>query len=104
MSFVADEVLNAEVLDYIGYSTDCDREVKERVDGFIKDAVFRLDEIAGTEVDYDQDRHARTLLKDYCRYLNSHAIELFEENFKTQLGSLHWNYRVKEFQENAEQN
>lgn len=100
MSFVADEVLKDEVLDYIGYSTDCGEEVRNRVDGFIKDAVFRLDGIAGAEVDYNTDRDARVLLKDYCRYLNSHAIELFEENFKTQLGSLHWNYRVKEFQGN----
>lgn len=100
MGFVADEVLKAEVLRYLGYSTNCDEDTKKNVDGFIEDAVYRLDEIAGAEVDYNVDRHARTLLKDYCRYLNSHAIEYFEENFKSQLGSLHWNYRVKEFQGN----
>ena len=102
MSFVANDVLKDEVLRYLGYSTDCDENIKKNVDGFIEDAVYRLDEIAGAEVDYDKDRHARTLLKDYCRYLNSHAIEYFEENFKSQLGSLHWIYRVKEVQGNEE--
>ncbi len=100
MSFAANEVLKDEVLRYLGYSADCGDDIKRTVDGYIKDAVYRLDEIAGAEVDYDTDRHARTLLKDFCRYLNAHAIEYFEENFKSQLGSLHWNYRVKEFQGN----
>lgn len=100
MSYTVTDELKNDVLRYLGYSTDCGEDIKRIVDGYIKDAVYRLDEIAGTEVDYDTDRHARTLLKDFCRYLNAHAIEYFEENFKSQLSSLHLNYRVKEVRQN----
>lgn len=100
MSYTVTAELQDEVLRYVGYSKDCSADIKKNVDDFIRDGIYKLDDIAGIEVDYDTDRAARSLLKDYCRYANSHAIEYFEENFKSSLSALHFNYRVKEFQKN----
>lgn len=100
MGYTVTETLKEEILIYIGYSKDCGGEIKENVDALIEDGIYRLNEIAGAEVNYDADRTARSLLKDYCRYANAHATEYFEENFKGTLTALHLDYRVKEQRSN----
>lgn len=47
-----------------------------------------IDNYAGTEQDYSQEGLARQLLLDYCRYVRSHAAEVFEINFRKDLINL----------------
>ncbi len=45
----------------------------------------RLNELAGTELNYDSPGLAQDLLLDYCRYSYNNAAEYFEENFREQI-------------------
>lgn len=47
-----------------------------------------LDSYAGAALDYDGEGLPRQLLFDYCRYVRSHATEMFEQNFQHDLISL----------------
>lgn len=101
MGYAVTEVLEHEVLSYLGYTEDCSESIKKEVNGFLKKAVYRLDEIAGAEVDYDTDLFARELLNDYCRYLKAGASASFENDYQSKLNSLHHKYRVEEFLNNG---
>lgn len=57
--------------------------------GMIKRGMARLQKIAGVSLDFTVEDSARSLLFDYCRYANSHALEEFEKNFASELLSLH---------------
>lgn len=102
MSYAVTEVLKLEVLSYLGYTDDCGESIKRDVNSFINKAVYRLNEIAGAEIDYDKDLFARELLNDYCRYLKAGASAMFEDDYQSKLNSLYLKYRVEEFQNNAE--
>jgi hypothetical protein len=41
-----------------------------------------LNDYAGVELDYEEEGLPRQLLFDYCRYVRSHAAEMFEKNFQ----------------------
>jgi hypothetical protein len=56
----------------------------------------RLQEIAGASLDFTVEDQPRSLLFDYCRYANSHALEMFEKNFAAELMSLHLTSMVKD--------
>lgn len=45
----------------------------------------RLNEVVGTELDFDSPGLAQDLLLDYCRYSYNNAVEYFEENFREQI-------------------
>lgn len=91
----------ARELGYPSGSID-EQEIRERIIGYIRSGIYRINEIAGADIDYSEDLAARTLLKDYCRYENAHAGEDFETNFLAQLTSLNMKYRVKEINNEAE--
>lgn len=62
----------------------------------IKKGKVYLTDIAGAdEIDFTEEGLARSLLFDYCRYRNSHAIEMFEENFRGQLLRLNNKYQAQ---------
>lgn len=54
-------------------------------DDFLSDLIAcgqtKLQELAGTELDFDSEGLARSLLFDYVRYAYNNASEYFEENF-----------------------
>ncbi len=60
-----------------------------------------LDDYAGTKLDYDSQGLPRQLLFDYCRYVRSHAAEMFEQNFRHDLAALREMAEVKAY---ADQN
>lgn len=60
-----------------------------------------LNDYAGTELDYEEEGLPRQLLFDYCRYVRSNAVEMFEPNFRHDLISLR---EMTEVQKYAEQN
>lgn len=63
--------------------------------GMINRGEARLQEIAGVPLDFEAEEQPRALLLDYCRYANSHALEMFERNFGAELLSLHINGQVQ---------
>lgn len=73
-----------------------DSEVDKNLLGMISRGMARLQEIAGVSLDFTKEELPKTLLLDYCRYANSHALEMFEENFASELLSLHIKGQVGE--------
>lgn len=74
--------------------TWADDNTDKNVRNFINSSVTRLQEIAGAPLDFTVEGIERDLLFDRCRYANSHALEMFEKNFSSELVSLHIKYQV----------
>lgn len=56
------------------------------VTGYINRGMKRLQDIAGaSSLDFTIEDLPRALLLDYCRYANSQALEVFEQNFQAEL-------------------
>jgi len=66
--------------------------------GMIDRGMARLQKIAGATLDFVVEDSPRALLLDYCRYANSHALEVFEKNFNAELTSLYIESRVAEYE------
>lgn len=66
--------------------------------GMIDRGMARLTKIAGAVLDFDVEDLPRSLLFDYVRYANSHALEVFEKNFNAELTSLHIESQVAEIE------
>lgn len=89
------EGLLPAVKDYLHITwTDDDAAIT----GYIQRGIARLNRIAGTELNYVIEDLPRQLLFDYCRYANSQALEVFEENFRGELLDLHLKNRVTEYE------
>lgn len=56
-----------------------------KITGYINRGMARLQKIAGVPLDFTKEEQPRTLLLDYCRYANSQALEVFEQNFVAEL-------------------
>lgn len=44
-----------------------------------------LKDLTGTELDFNIEGQAKSLLLDYCRYYYNNALEYFEDNFQKQI-------------------
>lgn len=44
-----------------------------------------LKDLTGTELDFNTEGQAKSLLLDYCRYYYNNALEYFEDNFQKQI-------------------
>jgi hypothetical protein len=73
-----------------------DANTDTNLTGMINRGKARLQEIAGASLDFTVEDLPRSLLFDYCRYANSHALEMFEKNFAAELMSLHLTCMVKD--------
>lgn len=82
------EELLSDIKSYL-HITWKDSETDINITGMINRGMARLQEIAGVSLDFTKEDLPRTLLFDYCRYANSHALEMFEKNFSSELMSLH---------------
>jgi len=87
------EQLLSEVKSYLHITWD-DPETDKNIMGFINRGIARLQDIAGATLDFSVDDLPKMLLLDYCRYANSHALEMFEKNFNAELLTLHLNSMV----------
>lgn len=87
------EDLLADVRSYL-HITWQDAETDKNLTGMIMRGMARLQDIAGAPLDFTVEDLPRALLFDYCRYANSHALEVFERNFQSELLSLHFSSRV----------
>ena len=61
-----------------------------------------LNDYAGAEQDYDKEELPRQLLFDYCRYVRSHAAEMFEINFRHDLIALREKAEVERYADQDE--
>ncbi|MCM1190740.1 MAG: hypothetical protein NC541_15805 [bacterium] len=75
-----------ELKEYLNITYD--DPVTDRVlQGALERGKAVLNDYAGAELDYEEGL-PRQLLFDYCRYVRSHAVEMFEVNFRHDLISL----------------
>ena len=65
-----------DVKDYL-HITWQDEKTDQNLTGMINRGMARLQKIAGVPLDFSEESLARGLLLDYCRYANSHALEMF---------------------------
>lgn len=94
---IYNDELFKEILAELGYDeSSVSEERKKLVKGYIVDGIYKLNDTAGVEIDFDVDRNARSLLRDYCRYANSQCLEMFKENFQSEMLSLNLDYCLKE--------
>lgn len=56
-----------------------------KITGYINRGMARLQQIAGASLGFEEEGQPLTLLLDYCRYANSQALEVFEQNFMAEL-------------------
>lgn len=82
-----DAELLEEVRNYLDI-TYVDIETDKKLEGIIGRGMAYLDKHAGEKQDYTQESAPRALLLDYCRYARNSALELFEQNFVSELISL----------------
>lgn len=80
-----EELLNS-VKAYLRIDYNDDDEVLK---GFIERGKSYLDSIAGKKLDYTTQGLHVQLLFDYCRYANSHALEVFSQNFQSEIMQLY---------------
>lgn len=89
------QVLLQDAKDYL-HITWQDEKTDKNLTGIIKRGMARLKDVAGVStLDFSEEDLPRTLLLDYCRYANSHALEMFETNFQSELLSLHLKYQAQ---------
>lgn len=74
-----------------------DPDTEKNLTGMINRGMARLQNIAGVSLDFSVEELPRALLFDYCRYANSHALEMFEKNFAAELMSLHIEGQIKAY-------
>ena len=83
---VSDELLGA-VKRELG-STHPDEARDARFKGYIMRGVARLQEIAGGPLDFSEGNPNRGLLYEYCRYADAGALQLFEQNYRSEMVGL----------------
>lgn len=82
------------------------QEVKEYLkitwdneDAYLQNIISRgkeyLQDLTGTQLDFEGEGQSKSLLLDYCRYYYNNAIEYFEENFKQELLRLQLKEAIK---------
>ena len=86
-----------EVKSYL-HITWQDAATDSNLTGMIDRGMARLQDIAGATLDFTAEDLPRSLLLDYCRYANSHALEVFEKNFGAELMSLHIKAQVAAYE------
>lgn len=80
------------VKDYLKITWD-DEDVA--IQGIIDRGQAYLENLTGTDLDFDTEGQPRALLLDYCRYAYNNALEYFEENFRPQILRLQLQEGVK---------
>lgn len=65
-----------------------DTELDTKLSGIISRGMKYLDNVAGDELDYNEEDKPRELLFDYCRYVRSNALSEFQANYLSELLTL----------------
>lgn len=67
------------------------RENEEFV-GYVKEAIYDINEKCGTKIDYDKDLKARSLLKNYVLYADYKRLAEFKELYGGEYAELQAKY------------
>jgi hypothetical protein len=62
-----------------------DEKLKAKIKRNMESGAAYLEDKAGSEIDFEEDKIALDLLISYCRYGRSNAIEQFEHDFASNL-------------------
>ncbi len=76
-----------EVKNYLDI-TWTDEQTNLKLTGIIERGKKYLNKTAGKELDFESDDKPKELLFDYCRYVRSNALEMFQQNYLHELLSL----------------
>lgn len=90
------EGLLSDVKNYLDITYE-DPETDKKIMGIIQRGKKYLDKHAGTEQDYSEEGTARALLFDYCRYARGNVLEMFEENYMSDLISMRAEAQADEY-------
>ena len=82
------------VKDYLKITWD---DEDNNLQGIISRGKNYLQDLTGTELDFEVEGQPKSLLLDYCRYAYNNALEYFEENFHKELRRLILQEAVKEY-------
>lgn len=86
-----------EVKNYLDITWQ-DNQTDLKLAGIIERGKKYLNRIAGNELDFDADDKPKELLFDYCRYVRSNALEIFQQNYLHELLSLQINKEVEAYE------
>ena len=70
------------VKDYLKITWD---DEDNNLQGIISRGKNYLQDLTGTELDFEVEGQPKSLLLDYCRYAYNNALEYFEENFHKEI-------------------
>lgn len=65
-----------------------DGQTELKLKGIIERGKKYLNRVAGKELDFDVEDKPKELLFDYCRYVRSNALEMFQQNYLHELLTL----------------
>ena len=74
-----------------------DTETDKQLKGIIERGMARLNDVAGTEIDYAAEGTGKALLINYCVYARSHALDQFFTNYLTELTAFQLHEEVKQY-------
>ena len=100
---VSDELLE-DVKNYLNKDWKLDETSKKSLTGMIKRGIAYLNNVAGTQLNYENEDIEKSLLLDYCRYADSKALEVFATNFQPDLLELNLKYQETSKEENSSEN
>lgn len=68
-------------------------------DAYLQNIISRgreyLNDLTGTEIDFEGESQANSLLLDYCRYYYNNSVEYFEDNFQKQIVRLQYKEAIR---------
>lgn len=93
------------VKDYLDITWTMDEAGERKLSDIIESGINDLNRIIGgkdCELDFTKNDLPLMLLKDYCRYARSNALDEFEENYQSEIIRLQYQYEVDKYE--AEEN
>lgn len=86
-----------EVKNYLDVTWD-DAQTDSKLQGIIERGKSYLNRVAGKELDFNAEDKPKELLFDYCRYVRSNALEVFQQNYLHELLSLQIDAEVEAYE------
>lgn len=74
-----------------------DEPTDKKYAGYIAQGMAYLDKKLGEAADYTADGDARALLMEYVRYARDHALDVFENNYRSMILGVQNDLEVKRF-------
>lgn len=94
------DALLAEVNNYLD-NTWTDEARDQKILGFIRSGMVRINKWLGKEADYESDGDPRTLLFEFVRYARDGAMDLFETNYKSMILAMQNDKAVSDYAEQS---